>query len=253
MKPDNASQRTKEWDEIDERALHYHMEQWETPKRSTMAFLEFAAGSLAASRSVIGPGLRGGWRHSVSRRPVSRTVLPRYRYLRRADCSGVELAREKGVANLTFRTDDWFALERYSNVDTVVTLQSLSWLPEIEKPLEQIFASISPQRVLASSLFYEGQISCTIEVNEHLRDRKTFYNVYSLPALAQFCKRWGYHLAKSQPFQIDIDIPRPASPDLMSTYTVRAAPGSPDASAGRLQISGPLLLSWYFISIEKEA
>src|SRR6266404_689149 len=151
--------------------------------------------------------------------------------------------------NLTFAIDDWFDLQHYPAVDGVVSLQTLSWLPEFEAPLQQIFEKVAPAWIALSSLFYHGDISCRIVVDEHAAGRQFYYNVYAIPAVSRFAETFGYRVAEARPFEIDIDLPRPADPDAMGTYTVRTAePGVPD----RLQISGPLLMNWHFVMLEKQ-
>lgn len=108
-----------------------------------------------------------------------------------------------------------------------------------------------PNFLALTSLFYEGNISCHIEVEEHKKNRKCFYNVYSLPELEVFCEKSGYLLKKFAPFNIDIDLQRPDNMDAMGTYTERImAQGS--GSEKRIQISGPLLMNWYMVLIQKK-
>lgn len=156
----------------------------------------------------------------------------------------------KNLRNLSFVVGDCFDLGARSGVDGVVSLQTLSWLSNYEEPLQQIFEKLSPDWVAASSLFYDGEISCRTEVDEHATGRQFFYNVYAIPAVARFVEKFGYQLADAQPFVIDIDLPRPVDRDAMATYTVRTA----DADAPeRLQVSGPQLMSWYFITLTRQA
>jgi hypothetical protein len=55
----------------------------------------------------------------------------------------------------------------------------------------------------------------------------------------------GYTVFKYCPFEMDIDLPKPEH-TLMGTYTKTLPNGK------RLQISGPLLMNWYFIYAAKE-
>ena len=103
-----------------------------------------------------------------------------------------------------------------------------------------------------TSLFYEGDITCHIEVDEHLKNKKYFYNVYSLPAISRLCLKYGYNLKTFIPFDIDIDIEKPDNLNIMGTYTETIF--DKDASVKkRLQISGPLLMNWYMLLIEKNS
>lgn len=233
--------RTSEWDNLDDAARQYHLDQWSKEKDSTRAFSEFIAGKLNASKTVVDLGCGAGacTNYLAIKAPA-------------VQFSGVDLSREliemaqdfgADTQNLIFSQGDWFSLQP-NFYDGAISLQTLSWLPEFEAPLEQIFTKIKPKWFAASSLFYEGDISARIEVNEHARgERKSFYNVYSLPAVARFCERFGYKLTKAEPFYIGIDLPKPTNLDAMGTYTRQS-------NGERLQISGPLLMPWHMILIE---
>jgi hypothetical protein len=75
--------------------------------------------------------------------------------------------------------------------------------------------------------------------------------VYAIPALKRFCLGFGYAVSRVEPFRIDVDLPRPSDPDLMSTYTLREANGLGAEGVDRIQISGPLLMNWHFVLIRK--
>ena len=118
----------------------------------------------------------------------------------------------------------------------------------MRNPMTQIFEVIKPNWIGLTSLFYDGDISCRIEVIEHSRNKKTFYNVYSLNQLNQLAVQYGYEIVKSKRFDIEIDIPKPTNYDLMGTFTEKIE-GSSDYN--RLQFSGPLLMNWYFVLIKE--
>ena len=104
---------------------------------------------------------------------------------------------------------------------------------------------LDPTWIGITSLFFDGDVSCRIEVQDdatptsEMPYRSSFYNVYAIPQIKQLLEHRGYHFACT-PFEIDIDLPKPAS-NGMGTYTVRLEDGK------RLQISGPLLMNWYFV------
>jgi len=80
------------------------------------------------------------------------------------------------------------------------------------------------------------------------QDKNSFrtisYNTYSLPRIENFFFERGYKIFKYCPFEIDIDLPKPD--DLyMQTYTKKLIDGK------RLQLSGPILMNWYFIYAAK--
>lgn len=230
--------------------MGYHLSQWKEPKRSTIHFERFAKDVLSGQGAVldIGCGAGAATAYLASRSPT-RTFFG-------ADISqdliGIakELATRTGALNLSFGTADVFNLAPSAEFDGVVCLQTLSWLPDFDRPLKEIFQKISPSWIALSSLFYEGDISCRIEVTEHKRNRSTFYNVYAIPALQRFCVEFGYEVTCVEPFVIDVDLPRPMDRDLMSTYTIREGTGG-QSDAARVQISGPLLMNWHFVLIRR--
>lgn len=239
-------QRTDEWVNITDRDLEYHTKQWDIPKRSTIAFEEFIAHRLTKSHRVLDLAAGSGAPSAYLAQIHSSTDFVAMDYAKELVTIGESLARSRGIDNLRFKNGDWFNLEpELGTYDGVISLQTLSWLPEFERPLAQIAEKINPKWMAFTSLFYEGDISCKIEVEEHLRKRKTFYNVYSIPQVRSFLLERGYEVTSAVPFVIDIDIERPSDIDHMGTYTRRLEDGT------RLQISGPLLMSWYTIVADR--
>jgi hypothetical protein len=107
---------------------------------------------------------------------------------------------------------------------------------------------LKPKWIALTSLFYDGPLSCTIEVQDYDSNlqpcMKSFYNVYSLPLVKKILLELGYCNFQSTEFEINIDLPRPDRKG-KGTYTERLQSGR------RLQISGPLLMPWYFIAVKK--
>lgn len=162
---------------------------------------------------------------------------------------GKNLAHAKGIKNLTFRKLDWFDLKKSNEFDGVISLQTLSWLPEAHRPLRTVLRNFNPNWLALTSLFYEGDISCTVEILEHRNNRKMFYNVYSLPEVRRVAHEVGYRLSNYQKFEISFDLPRPKNLDVMGTYTKKVL-DSPEREE-RLQISGPVLMPWYMLLLER--
>ena len=234
---------------IDPISMDYHMKQWNEPKESTKAFLNFFSKELSNSKSVVDLGAGAGAATYYLANRNLRTNIIGIDYSKELIDSAKETSKEYNLTNLAFDTGDWFNLNKnFRGVDGVISLQTLSWLPEMKNPMTQIFEVIKPDWIGLTSLFYEGDISCRIEVFEHIRSRKTFYNVYSLKELNRLAVEYGYKIVKSDRFDIQIDIPKPTNTDLMGTFTEKVE-GSSDYQ--RLQISGPLLMNWYFVLIRK--
>jgi ubiquinone/menaquinone biosynthesis C-methylase UbiE len=154
----------------------------------------------------------------------------------------------KKIKNCKLEYGDLYNLdsEKYENrFEGIISYQTLSWLPEYEKALDGLIR-LNPNWISLTSLFYEGLIDAKIEIISYKspQDKNSFrtisYNTYSLPRIENFFFERGYKIFKYFPFEIDIDISKPE--DLyMQTYTQKLPDGK------RLQISGPLLMNWFFI------
>jgi SAM-dependent methyltransferase len=237
-----------EWASIDSHAMQYHTAQWDTPKRSTHHFLHFIAPRLNHAKKVLDIGAGAGGATSFFAKATANVKFTAL------DCS-LELldlgrAKCKDLENIEFSQGDLFDLEFQREYDGCISLQTLSWLPNYHDALRSIFQGVSPDWFACSSLFYDGEINCTIEVDEISRGRKTWYNCYSIPAVKRYAESLGYTLSRWEPFDIDIDIPKPETVDLMSTYTIGVA-NTDNTNKKRLQVSGPLLLNWHFLMFEK--
>lgn len=246
----STKQRTDEWVNFDDAQLAYHTKQWESPKESTKAFEAFVKDALKSTRSVLdlGAGTAAATAYLAERHPGVNFTAADYvnDYLN----IGKAISYRKNIGNLSFRNVDWFDLESTGEFDAVVSLQTLSWLPEVSEPMRQIFEKIKPKWIAITSLFYEGDISCTIEINEHSREKKYFYNIYALPEMERICARYGYAVKDARKFDISIDIEKPANQDIMGTYTRRVF-NDGDGSIERLQISGPILMPWHMLLIAR--
>jgi SAM-dependent methyltransferase len=126
--------------------------------------------------------------------------------------------------------------------DGVMSLQTLSWLDDADTAIKRI-VDIKPKWIAFSSLFYDGPVEARIEITELNENGdgvsfKSPYNVYSIPRINRFLQKLGY-CARWKRFRINLDLSKPVHSG-MGTYTERLVDGS------RIQISGPLLMNWYF-------
>jgi ubiquinone/menaquinone biosynthesis C-methylase UbiE len=156
------------------------------------------------------------------------------------------------VNNCALEYGDLYNLDliKHANkFEGIISYQTLSWLPEYESALNEII-KLNPNWISLTSLFYDGLVDCKIEIQEFLNPHErnsskiAFYNIYSLPRIENFLFEKGYKIFKYCPFEINIDLPKPKHTH-MQTYTKTLIDGK------RLQISGPLLMNWYFIYAEK--
>ena len=248
-----TQQRVDEWKKIDEKGLNYHTIQWESPKESTLAFMDFIRPILLTAKNIIDMGAGGGAATAFLAEKFPNVGFTAFDYSRELVSLGEKINSIKKISNLDFENGDWYNLNLKKNYDGCISLQTLSWLPSFETPIVEVLKKIKPDFFAFTSLFYEGDITCRIEIEEHARgNRKTFYNIYSLPAINRLCKEHGYEIKKYTPFNINIDIEKPTNKDLMGTYTELLI----DKQTGmkkRIQISGPLLMNWYMVLITRVA
>lgn len=243
----SKQQRLAEWESLDDAGRNYHLQQWKEVKRSTVTFSEFVNAAISGSKSVLDMGCGAGSATAYIAKQHPRSDFIGIDLSPELVNMACELTKAEKIPNLSFAVDDWFDLRSHKDVDGVISMQTLSWLPEFEEPLRQVFQKISPRWIALSSLFYEGDISCKIQVEEHIIGKKCAYNIYALPAVVRFARDFGYRMDCAKPFNIDIDLPMPADRNVMGTYTVKVEPNQL-----RLQISGPLLMSWYFVMLQKQ-
>ena len=154
---------------------------------------------------------------------------------------------DRKIDNARIEQGDWYNLDNsYMDVfDGIVSFQTLSWLPDFREPTS-VMCKLNPRWIALSSLFYNGLVSVTTETQtwnpDLTENRKLYYNVYSIPVVKGFLKNNGYTNFRCTPFNIDVDIPNPGE---FRTYTEKTVDGK------RIQISGPVLMPWYFIAAEK--
>ena len=227
---------------LDRDTLDYHNKQWQNPYRSTIAFAKFIEAKAKDSKKIVDAGCGGGgptW-YLANRFPdcrftgidVSETLI--------WEASGKTLP-----ANLHYEADTLQSLRIRFDVDGVTLIQVLSWLPGYELALHQIATRLRPKWIAFSTLMYDHNIDCKIVVCEHDRPRQSYYNIYGLPRMAAFMTNEGYKLTRFEPFHIDQDLPRPADPNIMGSYTL-------NVGETRLLCSGPLLLPWHFAMFERQ-
>ncbi|MBL7195622.1 MAG: methyltransferase domain-containing protein [Desulfobacterales bacterium] len=245
-----TEQRTTEW--IENVDTKYHERQFKEPHRSTIAFCDWLEeiGYIQRDSQLkiidIGSGSGANIYYMGKRYPNSQFIGMDIN----SDLvtSGNQFFQDNGIENCQLIKGDIYNLsEKYVPAnDAIVSFQTLSWLPEFKKPIASL-SKLKARWIALSSLFYDGPLSCTIEVQDYDINlnpcKESFYNVYSLPVVRDYLLKNGYPKFQYTPFEIDIDLPRPSEKG-RGTYTEKLKNGN------RLQISGPLLMPWYFIAAE---
>jgi SAM-dependent methyltransferase len=244
------TQRISEWIEITD---DYHEFQWENTYNSTIKFCDWLEKLQILNlddsniKMILDVGAGAGANlYYMARR------YPNYTF-RGIDINadlvklGNRKLQDKLVKNVSLDVADLYKLPlNYKDkFDGIVMFQTLSWLPEYKTPIEKM-TSLNPKWIALTSLFYDGEVNCKIETQDYTRPlrnspyKEAFYNIYSIRLVRELFEGYGYGRFIYEPFEIDIDIPKPSHSG-MGTYTEMLQNGK------RIQISGPLLMPWYFI------
>jgi len=235
-----------------EHTMEYHCKQFLEPKRMTVAFEEFLSRNCNISSGyILDLGCGGGAADVYLSKLHPELKILGIDIVEKAFELFDHFADENTKRCVTLQKGDWYNLDKslIGKFDGVVSLQSLSWLEDWKSPLEKI-CDLKPNWLALSSLFYEGKINYQIRLTDYelkgkeVPYQETYYNIYSIPIVRNFLAEHGYKDFVFEPFEIDIDLPKPQSLDA-GTYTVKTEEGR------RLQISAAMLMPWYFIFASK--
>ncbi len=148
---------------------------------------------------------------------------------------------------------DWFDLNKSlkNRYNGCISFQTLSWLDGYKKAIDAIDA-LNLEWMAFSSLFWEGNVDYFIKAVDYGNEVVNFnncsgiynYNVYSLPSVKNYFSELGYKEFDYMPFEIDIDLEQ-KNPHWFGTYTKKMDNGR------RIQISGGIMMPWYFIFARK--
>ena len=247
-------QDTTEWLEAgnSDYQLSYHTRQFQTPYQSTIAFCDWLEelGLLpgGADRTIadFGGGMGANAYYMAKRFSVSKIIS--------IDLNPDLVSKgEKLLSSLMpdgqveVEVDDWYNLDarHTGRYEGIVSYQCLSWLPEIDSAISAL-AKLESKWIACTSLFFEGDVETEIKVRDHYNSagglpyRDSFYNIYSLPRTKKLFEKLGFSGFSFKAFEMPIDLSKPTTGGL-GTYTEATAVGR------RFQLSGPLLMPWYFI------
>lgn len=234
----------------------YYEKQLLKPYQSTVAFCQWleSKGCLNKERKDnildVGAGMGGQMRYMAKKYPKS--------YFFGIDINpqlvkaGSEFFKKLEKKNCKLVRGDLYALNKkyIGKYNGIVSYQTLSWLPDYELPILKM-AELKADWVAITSLFYEGNVSCKAVIRDYTVPvgdksyKESFYNTYCLRHCRELFKKCGYSKFDYIPFEINIDLPKSKNKGGMGTYTEKLANGK------RIQISGPLLMNWYFILARK--
>jgi ubiquinone/menaquinone biosynthesis C-methylase UbiE len=135
----------------------------------------------------------------------------------------------------------------------VTSIQTLLCMSDPANALDNLFSMCAPGGwIFISSLFTDFLVDVQMKIQEYpggdFRNSvgPAIYNVYCIEKFRADCLARGASQFKSVDFEIDIELPVPAN-RIMGTFTVDTM------DQKRLQISGPVLMPWKFVAIQKGA
>lgn len=230
----------------DEASLEYHIKQYAQVKESTKSFLNFIQKNTDTNtnRRIVDLGCGAG----AATNFISSKLEDSLTIGIDSSLDLILIAKKNKSQNIEFQVGDLLDLPHLDFIDGVYSIHTLMCLPEFEKPLEEVLLKFQPNWFAISSLFYPGEISATTVLTENIKNRSVFYNTYSIPEIDRFIRKFGYTVSAVEYFEIPFDILPSDNLDALGTYTVNVVQ---DGKNERLQISGPMLMNWYFLMISK--
>jgi SAM-dependent methyltransferase len=219
----------------------YHELQWESPKISTLKFIEFISEKVDEGCTVLdlGTGAGAALNFIAGRFPSAKFVgVDR-------EINLIEFARRRNrLENCSYLVGDITSVSNIcDSVEGIISLQTLSWLSGYEEALSNAINVFSPAWIAVSSLFYDGEIESLSQITEFNSGRTSSYNTYSIPKLDRWLRSVGWQVTSKLVFNLNQEIDKPRDSDTMSTYSVRSTQGE------EFQISGPLLMNWYYLML----
>jgi SAM-dependent methyltransferase len=229
--------------------IAYHTRQFEQAYRSTVRLTEFLRDTI---RRPEGAALDVACGAGANIYHFART-FPLYRW------TGVDLAgdltfsigrprfQEAGLEVELIQGDFYELTELVGSrrFDLVLCLQTLLGVPRYEPLLEQLLRGTRGWLVV-SSLFTEFDVDVFNDAVDYTRpydaQRGWHFNAYSLRRFRDLCRAGGAREIVDREFEIDIDLPPPASGGL-NTYTQKREDGH------RLQFTGPIYQPWRFVGV----
>lgn len=241
-----------EWFIMDEENLKFHMRQYDEPYRSTVKFLEYLKTKIKKQKNnVLDLGCGAGAvleylmrDKSLFQRGVGIDINKDMIDI------GNAILKERGASNCELREGNFFQLDKkeFGGVDGIVTLQTFNILPNY-LDITQCMCKLEPNWIAFSTLGFEGLIDYEIRLYDYTKNKdgecaQLFYNIYSLPKMKQYFSSLGYTKYDYMEFEMDIDLPQTNKMG-RGTYTVKTETGK------RIQISGGMMMPWYFVFVEK--
>lgn len=242
----------KEWIIMDDENLKFHMNQYEKPYRSTVKFLEYLKSKVKRTGNVIldlgcGAGAVLGYLLQDKRIFEGGVGVDINKYLVE---EGNRILMERNITNCELWERDFNELKKtdFRRVDGIISLQTFNILPNYYE-IVQCMCRLEPNWIAFTTLGFEGLIDYEIRLHDYTKNKdgdytEVFYNIYSLPKMKEYFENLGYSKFDYKEFDIDIDLPQTNKMG-RGTYTIKMEQGK------RMQISGGLMMPWYFVFVER--
>lgn len=163
---------------------------------------------------------------------------------------GKRILSERKTENCELVTGDIFHLDKslIGRFNGVISLQTFNVLPDY-RGIAKAMCALSPSWIAFSTLGFEGMIDYNIKLYDYTKDKdgsyaEVFYNIYSLSLMKKYFEELGYSHFIYKEFEMDIDLPQTNKMG-RGTYTIRTENGK------RLQMSGAMIMPWYFVFASK--
>jgi SAM-dependent methyltransferase len=231
----------------------WHTDQYAEPKRSTLALRAFTVRTLGATARRPLLALDAGCGAGANMAHLA-AALPE------AHWTGVDLDPENVAAGRRQLPAERFTVERGDihrlaetygpkRFDVCFSIMVLSWIEDYERALSEML-TVTKGWVFLLNLFAQTDVDAFVNiVGRHAGPQQGYdehYNVYSLPRFEAFAREHGARELIAEPFDIDVDLPKPDAARGMGTWTERLESGR------RLQFSGPLWMPWWLVALRLE-
>lgn len=242
----------KEWLVMDEENLKFHMGQYDRPYRSTVKFLEYLQTQIKKTDNTIldlGCGAGAVLKYLMRDKNLFSEGVGIDINEEMIDV-GNKILKERNIDNCELRAGDFFQLKRedFKKLDGVISLQTFNILPNY-LDIAQCMCRLEPSWIAFSTLGFEGLIDYEIRLHDYTKSKdgeyaEVFYNIYSLLRMKEHFSSLGYSKFNYIEFEMDIDLPQTNKMG-RGTYTVKTEQGK------RIQVSGGMMMPWYFVFVEK--
>lgn len=218
---------------LDSETEDYHKRQWETPYHSTLAFSRFLRSYVRKGDVILDAGCGSG---AVTTFLADEFLQANFTGID-ASSEAISFAPADGMAH--FKCKNLF--DEKAHYSGVIGVQFLHTVHEYEKTLTHFAVINNPEWMAFSTLLYDGEIECRIQTWEAKIERAQYRNIFSVPLLKKKMKALGYGKCKYQPWEIDVDLPKPTDKNILKTW-----------SKDGICYSGPMILPWGFIAFERD-